>query len=125
MNFADADVYRFLRYFTFLPLTVIEKIEQNDQSSESKPQAQRILAEQMTRLVHDERSLEQARRISEALFSGSVDTLTREEFQQFEQDGLPTCGVTETMTRTDLLVSSGGRPPVVRHGILSHLAQSN
>ncbi len=107
INTADADVYRFLRYYTFLPLTEIEQIEQTDQLSESKPQAQRILAEQMTRLVHGERSLEQARRISEALFSGSVDTLTREELQQLEQDGLPTCEVTEAMTVTDLLVSSG------------------
>ena len=51
INTADADVYRFLRYYTFLPLPEIEQIELTDQRSESKPQAQRILAEQMTTLM--------------------------------------------------------------------------
>ncbi|UTW05371.1 tyrosine--tRNA ligase [Amphritea atlantica] len=106
INTADADVYRFLRYYTFLPLTEIEQIEQTDQLSGSKPQAQRILAEQMTRLVHGENSLVQARRISEALFSGRADALSDDEFRQLELDGLPACEATPEMTVTDLLVTS-------------------
>lgn len=106
INTADADVYRFLRYYTFLPLAEIEQIEQTDQLSGAKPQAQRILAEQMTRLVHGENSLAQARRISEALFSGHVDALSDDEFRQLELDGLPACEATPEMTVTDLLVTS-------------------
>ncbi|MDX2424087.1 MAG: tyrosine--tRNA ligase [Amphritea sp.] len=106
LNTADADVYRFLRYYTFLSLKEIQQIEQDDQQRAQKPEAQRILAEQMTRLVHGDCALEQAQRISSALFSGQVGDLSQAEFQQLEQDGLPCCEVSLPMTLTDLLVSS-------------------
>ncbi|MDO6562151.1 tyrosine--tRNA ligase [Amphritea sp. 1_MG-2023] len=106
LNTADADVYRFLRYYTFLSLKEIQQIEQDDQQRAQKPEAQRILAEQMTRLVHGDCALEQAQRISSALFSGQVEDLNQAEFQQLEQDGLPCCEVSLPMTLTDLLVSS-------------------
>ncbi|WP_290700014.1 tyrosine--tRNA ligase [Amphritea sp.] len=106
INTADADVYRFLKYYTFLSLPEIEEIERLDQTSGAKPQAQKALAEQMTLLVHGETSLQQARRISDALFSGSLNQLTAEEFQQLEQDGLPTSELTAEMSITDLLVKS-------------------
>ncbi|MCV5343030.1 tyrosine--tRNA ligase, partial [Escherichia coli] len=48
----DADVYHFLRYYTFLSCEEIASIEAQDQASQGKPQAQRILAEEMTRFVH-------------------------------------------------------------------------
>jgi tyrosyl-tRNA synthetase len=99
-------VYRFLRYYTFLSLKEIQQIEQDDQQRAQKPEAQRILAEQMTRLVHGDCALEQAQRISSALFSGQVGGLSQAEFQQLEQDGLPCCEVSLPMTLTDLLVSS-------------------
>lgn len=40
INAADADVYKFLRYFTFLSPAEIEQIEQADRESSGKPQAQ-------------------------------------------------------------------------------------
>ncbi|RBH40139.1 tyrosine--tRNA ligase, partial [Pseudomonas sp. MWU13-2860] len=49
---ADADVYKFLRYFTFLSLEEIAAIEAADQARDGKPEAQRILGEQMTAMVH-------------------------------------------------------------------------
>jgi tyrosyl-tRNA synthetase len=92
LNTADADVYQFLRYFTFLSVAEIEAIELADRNSGQKPEAQRILAEQATELVHGKAALEAAQRISLSLFSGSVDTLTESDFEQLAQDGVP--GVT-------------------------------
>ncbi|ACE84130.1 tyrosine--tRNA ligase [Cellvibrio japonicus] len=87
---ADADVYKFLRYFTFLHLDEIARIEAADVASGVKPQAQRILAEQMTELVHGKSGLEAAQRITQALFSDELSGLSESDFLQLQQDGLPT-----------------------------------
>jgi tyrosyl-tRNA synthetase len=89
LNTADADVYKFLRYFTFLSVEEIAQIEATDKAALRRPQAQRILAEEVTRIVHGEAGLDAARRISEALFSGFVDTLSQEDFLQLKMDGIP------------------------------------
>jgi len=88
LNCEDADVYNFLRFYTFLSVKEIEAIEANDKISGQKPQAQRILAEQLTRFVHAEEGLASAQRITELLFNGQVQTLTLAELEQLEQDGL-------------------------------------
>ncbi|MDR2188807.1 MAG: tyrosine--tRNA ligase [Azonexus sp.] len=88
LNTADADVYRFLKFFTFLPVARIAEIEAADQASSGKPEAQRILATEATRLVHGEAALLAARRITESLFSGQLADLTENDLEQLAQDGL-------------------------------------
>ncbi len=90
---ADADVYRFLKYFTFLSIEEIDAIEQQDKERTGRPEAQRILAEEVTRLVHGEDALIAAQRITNALFSGSLDELSESDYEQLGQDGLPTTPV--------------------------------
>ncbi|MBU3695498.1 tyrosine--tRNA ligase [Dechloromonas sp.] len=92
LNTADADVYKFLKFFTFLPVARIDEIEATDKTSGTKPEAQRILAEEATRLVHGEVALMAARRITESLFSGELENLTENDLEQLAQDGMP--GVT-------------------------------
>ncbi len=89
LNTADDDVYRFLRYYSFLSVEQIEYIEQQDKESSGKPQAQRILAEQVTLFVHGEEGLHSAQRITQALFDGDLKTLNRSEISQLALDGLP------------------------------------
>lgn len=89
LNTADADVYKFLKYFTFLSVEHIAEIEAADRSSGTRPQAQSVLAREVTRLVHGEEGLAAAERITEVLFSGSIDTLSRGDLEQLKQDGLP------------------------------------
>lgn len=86
---ADADVYRFLRYFTFLSVEEIARIEEKDKASGTKPEAQRILAEEMTRLIHGDEGLLAAQRITQALFSDELSQLSEADFLQLQQDGLP------------------------------------
>lgn len=86
---ADADVYRFLRYFTFLPVSEIAAIEVADRERAGKPEAQRILAEEVTRLVHGDDGLAAAQRITDSLFSGDASRLSVTDLEQLRQDGLP------------------------------------
>ncbi len=89
INTADADVYKFMRYFTFLSVEEIDAIEAADNAGGKKPEAQRILAEQVTELVHGQAALQAAQRISKSLFSGDLDALTESDFEQLAQDGVP------------------------------------
>jgi tyrosyl-tRNA synthetase len=89
LNTADADVYKFLRYFTFLTVERINAIEAHDKNSAVKPEAQRILAEEMTRLVHGDAGLAAAQRITQALFADDLGHLSESDFVQLKQDGLP------------------------------------
>ena len=89
LNTADADVYKFLKYFTFLSADEIDEIEQSDKTSSSKPEGQGILAKEVTELLHGTAGREAAMRISEALFSGDIASLTAGDVAQLELDGLP------------------------------------
>jgi tyrosyl-tRNA synthetase len=108
LNAADADVYNFLNFFTFLDVQEIAAIKAADQVSGSKPEAQRILAEQATELVHGKAALEAAQRISLSLFSGSLEALTESDLEQLAQDGMPGVRLEKSATSLiDALVAAG------------------
>jgi len=96
LNTADADVYKFLRYFTFLPVEKIAEIEAHDATIEGRKTAQPVLAEEVTRLVHGDDALVSAKRITEALFSGDLTQLSENELEQIKQDGLPSSDLDNT-----------------------------
>lgn len=95
INTTDADVYKFLRYFTFLSVETIAQIEEEDKNAQGKPQAQGILAQEVTLLVHGQEGLDSAKRISQALFSGDLSDLSETDLEQLALDGLPTTRVSE------------------------------
>ena len=107
LKVADADVYKFLKYFTFLSIERINEIEAADQASGSKPEAQRILAEEMTRLIHGEEALRAAQRITNSLFSGDESGLTENDYAQLALDGLPAFTVSNTINVVEALVLTG------------------
>ena len=107
LKVADADVYKFLKYFTFLSIEEIDAIEAKDKASGTKPEAQRILAEEMTRLIHGEEALAAAQRISESLFAEDQSHLTESDFEQLALDGLPTFEVSESLNVVETLVKAG------------------
>lgn len=115
LNTADADVYKFLRYFTFLSVENIEHIEAEDKAGGGRPQAQRILAEEVTRTVHGEEGLLAAQNITEALFSGDMTRLSEADFLQLKQDGIP---------YTHLLRSELTQKTFIQHLVDSGLATS-
>ena len=89
LNTADADAYKFLRYFTFLSVAEIEQIEAKDAASDTRPEAQGILAKEVTRLIHGDTGLEAAVRITDAMFSGDLASLSEADLEQLKLDGLP------------------------------------
>ena len=113
LNVADADVYKYLKFFTFLSPTEIDEIEQSDKAAKAKPEAQGILARKVTELLHGKDGLNAAVRISEALFSGNISSLTSGDLAQLELDGLPCTeiqggskGIIEVLVDTELAKSN-------------------
>ncbi|HGO8692482.1 TPA: tyrosine--tRNA ligase [Neisseria meningitidis] len=107
LKVADADVYKFLKYFTFLSIEEIDAIEAKDKASGTKPEAQRILAEEMTRLIHGEAALQAAQRISESLFAEDQSSLTESDFEQLALDGLPVFEISDGINAVEALVKTG------------------
>jgi tyrosyl-tRNA synthetase len=106
LNTTDVDVYRFLRYYTFLSPDKIDALEHADQQR-NKPEAQIILAQEMTRLIHGEAALSAVEHISHSLFTNNFSQLTQNEFEQLEQDGIPTTETTDRLSLSTLLVKTG------------------
>ena len=108
INSADADVYKFLRYFSFKPLDEIQGIEEADAQATGRRSAQGILAAEMTELVHGVEGLEAAKRITEALFAGDLSGLSSDDLAQLALDGLPCTQVNEEQKPLlELLVDTG------------------
>jgi tyrosyl-tRNA synthetase len=111
LNVADADVYKFLSYFTFLPLEQIQAIQAKDALIDGRPEGQSILAREATSLVHGDEGLNAALRITEALFSGNPADLSESDFEQLSQDGLPFSQLSNTdfadKPLTNLLTDAG------------------
>lgn len=110
LSTADADVYTFLKYFTFLSVSDIDALEQEDAEREGRPQAQMVLAQEVTRLVHTDVGLEAAERITQAMFNGEEGSLSESDLAQLSLDGLPSSTVARAelpATLTQLLTDAG------------------
>lgn len=77
----DADVIRYLRIFTFLPEERIVELEKAVQEHPELREAQKVLAEEVTRAVHGETGLRQALKATDVLFGGSMEGLSADELE--------------------------------------------
>jgi tyrosyl-tRNA synthetase len=76
VNTADADVIRYLRWFTFLSADELAELERATQERPQQRAAQRRLATELTVLVHGEAATEAVEHASRALFGqGDLDRL--------------------------------------------------
>lgn len=106
INTDDRDVIKFLKYFTFLTMEEIATLETSLKEAPEKRQAHIKLAEEVTTMVHGEDALLQAKRITEALFSGDVKQLNGEEIKQGFKD-VPSTDITlGDQTLVDILVEA-------------------
>ncbi|OLO40228.1 tyrosine--tRNA ligase [Alkalihalophilus pseudofirmus] len=106
INTDDRDVIKFIKFFTFLSHSEIEELEKAVETEAHLRIAQRRLAEELTRLVHGEEALQQAIRISDALFSGEIKNLTASEIKQGFKDVPSYTCEDENMVLVDLLVAA-------------------
>lgn len=81
INTADQDVINRLKQFTFLSKDQIDELEETLVKEPEKRLAQKVLAEEITKIVHGEKELRKAIKVTEALFSGDVSDLDIEEIE--------------------------------------------
>ncbi len=104
LNTADADVIRYMKIFTFLTREEIEAFEVTVTEEAHLRKAQKALAEEMTKMIHGEAALENAIRITNALFSGDIKALSANEMKEVFKD-VPSIEMTkEDKNIVDLIV---------------------
>ncbi|GGG29974.1 tyrosine--tRNA ligase [Lysinibacillus alkalisoli] len=110
INAADNDVVKYLKIFTFLSKEEIEALAVAVEEEPHLRKAQKALAEEMTRLIHGQEALEQAQRITQALFSGDLKALSTGEMRDAFK-GVPTAEMTkEDKNIVEFIVEAGISP---------------
>ena len=109
LNTADADVVRYLRWFSFLGKEEIEELEVLTAEKPHLRAAQKRLAEEMTTLVHGVSATESVQAAAQALFGrgelGGLDEATLAA--AVEDAGSVEVGPDEPRSIVDLLVAAG------------------
>lgn len=75
----DRDAIRYLKYFTDLTMDEIADLEKTVEEAPEKREAQRVLAEESTRMIHGDEGLGKARKASEVLFGGEISDFSDRE----------------------------------------------
>lgn len=127
-NTDDRDVIGYLKFFTWLDQGDILELEDAVARQPEKREAQRRLAQEMTRTVHDATALAKAEQASEVLFGGEVSGLSADEVAdifaevpsatvpraQCEGGGMPLvdilacCGAVQSKGEARRAIESGG-----------------
>jgi len=68
---ADADVARYLRFFTFIPLSEVNELMATHEQDPSKRLAQRRLALEVVQMIHGQSAAEEAENQTRLLFPGT------------------------------------------------------
>ncbi len=128
LNQTDAVVIDYLKFFTWLDQMAIEDLSQKLAEHPERREAQRKLAQEMTRMTHGEAALAQAEQAAEVLFGGEIVGLGADDIadifadvpssevprSRFEGAGLPLAdlltetGVTRSKAEARRLLQSGG-----------------
>ena len=82
INTDDQNAVPYLKYYTFLPKDDLLALAEGVQREPGKREAQRVLAREVTTLVHGPAAARQAEKISLALFYGNVRELEADEIEQ-------------------------------------------
>lgn len=79
LNTDDRDVIPYLKFFTFMGRDTISALEETAAASPEKREAQRVLAREVTTLVHGADHLARAERASAVLFDEDITTLPADD----------------------------------------------
>jgi len=86
VNTEDADVVRYLKYFSLLSKDEIDELAATVESEPHRRAAQKALAEEVTRRVHGEEGLTGALQATQALFGGDITGLGSAEIADIFAD---------------------------------------
>ncbi|HRD14978.1 MAG TPA: tyrosine--tRNA ligase [Mycobacterium sp.] len=127
VNTADADVIRYLRWFTFLSAEELAELEEATATRPHERAAQRRLAQELTTLVHGAAATEAVEHASQALFGrgelGRLDEATlaaalRETAVAELKPGGPD-GIVDLLVATGLSASKGAARRTIAEGGVS------
>jgi tyrosyl-tRNA synthetase len=120
----DRDVVRYLKYFTFLTRDEIQELEETVVRAPEKRDAQRVLAREVTRLVHGDEAVRDAEAATEKLFAGDVRTMSAPELlavfsnvpsshTDYAAEGWP---ITDFLTANNITSSKSEAARLIRGG---------
>ena len=127
LNTDDRDAIPYLKYFTFLGRDEIGELEAVTGREPERRQAQRVLAQEVTRLVHGDVALKEAQSSAEKLFRGDVRAMSASELQQVF-GSVPSSRIahridgwlaTEFLASTGVTSSKGEAARLIRNGGIS------
>ncbi|EKX91997.1 tyrosine--tRNA ligase [Corynebacterium durum] len=109
INAADADVIRYLRWFTFLTQEELAELQQAVDERPHAREAQRRLAQEMTNLVHGKDATHAVELAAQALFGRAELTELDEETLAgaLSETTIAEIGANDPRTIVDLLVATG------------------
>lgn len=101
-NQSDEDSVKYLKVFTFLPKEEINEIEKEHLANLGARIAQKRLAYEVVKIVHSEEDAEEAKKMSEVLFSNNFASLKEESLKELFANAK--IEVKESMKLEDLLI---------------------
>lgn len=111
LNTDDNDVITYIKYFTWRTREEIAALAATVTSAPEKREAQKALADDVTRMVHGETELAKAHRASEVLFGGEMTGLGAREvadiFADVPSSTIPAAQFDGGLSVIDLLATSG------------------
>jgi tyrosyl-tRNA synthetase len=114
-NVGDADVEKCLALLTFLPMDEVKRLGalQGSEINEAK----KVLAYEVTKIIHDEEEAEKAKAAAEALFAGGQD-MSSVPTAAVKKEELG-CSITELLVNTKILPSKGEAKRLIQQGGLT------
>ena len=104
LNLDDKGVIDYLKVFTLLPRDEIEDIARRFDEDKGSRLAQRILAYEVTKLVHGHEAADEQVRLAEVLFGGTKISLTRSEFEALASE-FAVANVSGSIAETDVVAA--------------------
>ncbi len=101
-NQSDEDSVKYLKVFTFLPKEEINEIEKEHLANLGARIAQKRLAYEVVKIVHSEEDAEEAKKMSEVLFSNNFASLKEESLKELFANAK--IEVKDSMKLEDLLI---------------------
>ncbi len=116
VNVDDADVIKCLKLLTFLPLEEIEKMAEYKDAEINK--AKKVLAYEVTKLVHGEAEAEKAKAAAEAVF-GSGASSENMPTTEIDASEISTLSLLDCMVKAEIIASKGEGRRLIQQGGVS------
>ncbi len=123
LNVDDAGVIDYMKIYTTLDQPTIEAVAENHAINPGARSAQKVLAREVTDIVHGEKRREAVERVTEVLFGGAnIASLSDEDMRVLAQE-IPTVSaggsVVEALVSTGAVSSNGEARRMIHSGAIS------